>query len=144
VSAKRPLSPADRSYLLGLIAILWLFYRRLGRAHTPPEVREARAHGLPATATILSIEPTGWRSGSRTGGYRFVFTLRPFSIHPRTPKREYQMRLRVMRPGAADYEAELAEYLRLNRFPSRATRFGQKSTAAPGMCRVGSPRQHSA
>lgn len=105
-------------YVAALSAISILFSIRLGRAGTPPEYREARERGLPATATVLEIRETGWQSG-RSRGQRMVIGFRPFSIRPRQTKYEYQMRLRVMRPGAAEYEATLAEYLHSDEAPQQ-------------------------
>ncbi|MCI0709159.1 MAG: hypothetical protein L0154_03260 [Chloroflexi bacterium] len=103
-------------YVVCLIGIIVVFWRRLSRADTPLAYREARVNGQPATAIVLEIERTGWHSGRRSH-LRLILSLRPFSIRPPTLKYEYQMRLGVMRPGAADYEAQLAEYLTYNQIP---------------------------
>lgn len=88
-------------YLVALFALLVFFFRRLGNATEPPEYREAKANGLSATAKVLEIRQTRWHTPRRTN-----FRLQT------TPRRwEYEMRVRISRPGLADYEAELAAYL---------------------------------
>ena len=81
-------------YLVLSAAILVIFYRRLGQA---------------ATAKVLEIERTHWR----------VRRTRNFRFQPRPAKREYQMRLRVTRPGEPDYEAWLAEFLPGGQVPKK-------------------------
>jgi hypothetical protein len=107
-------------YLIGLTALMVVFFRRFSRAHTPVEVREARASGLPATAKVLEIAPTGWTSGStRSASLSLTITFRPFAIRPRRRSREYQMRLLISRPDAPDYEAQAAEYLVTEQTPQQ-------------------------
>ena len=101
--------PLIIAYLVLLAAILVIFYRRLGRADSPPEYREAREQGLPATAKVLEIKRTHWR----------VRRTRNFRFQQRPAKREYQMRLRVTRPGEPDYEALLAEFLPGGQVPKK-------------------------
>jgi hypothetical protein len=88
-------------YLIALFGLLVLFFRRLGDASSPPEYREAKANGVPATAKVLEIRQTRWHTKRR----------RNFRLQT-TPRRwEYEMRLKVSRSGMPDYEAELAAYL---------------------------------
>jgi len=100
------------TYVAGLAVIILSFIRRVQRATWPPEFREAFERGAPAIALVLDIAPTGWRSqpGSATS-----FAARPV-------RREYQMRLRVLRPGAVDYEVVVAEYLTSAQAPAEGER----------------------
>lgn len=96
-------------YLVALFAVLFLFFRRLGDAAAPPEYREAKANGQPATAKVLEIRQTRWHTKRRTN-----FRLQT------TPRRwEYEMRLWVSRPGMPDYEAQLAAYLNGSDVPKK-------------------------
>jgi hypothetical protein len=81
----------------------------LEKASSPPEYREAHEQGVLATAQVLEIERTRWR----------VRRTRNFRLQPRPAKREYQMRLRVTRPGEPDYEAWLAEFLTGHQVPKK-------------------------
>lgn len=88
-------------YLIALFLLLFVSFRRFSDATMPPEYREAKANGVPATAEVLEIRQTRWHTKRRTN-----FRLQT------TPRRwEYEMRLKVSRPGMPDYEAELAAYL---------------------------------
>lgn len=88
-------------YMIALFLLLFLSFRRFNDATMPPEYREAKANGLPATAKVLEVRQTRWHTARRTN-----FRLQT------TPRRwEYEMRVRVSRPGLPDYEAELAAYL---------------------------------
>jgi hypothetical protein len=119
--------PLIAVYLILFAAIMLIFYRRLGRAAWPPEYREAQERGLPATAKVLEIERTHWR-------------VRPnwsFRLQRRPGKREYQMRLRVTRPGEPDYEALMAEFLTGDQIRKRGCHPDQSSPAAPGGHRHG-------
>jgi hypothetical protein len=95
------------AYTLTFTVIIVVFYLRLRRATWPPEFRVAREQGVPTTAHVLEIAPTGWRS---TQGSSTSFTWRPV-------KGEYQMRLRVTGRGAGDYEVIVAEYLTAAQVP---------------------------
>ena len=96
-------------YMVGFVVILFIFYRRLGRVSSPPEFREAREHGHPATAKVLEVTRTRWRTD------RYI----NFSLKIRPRKWEYEIRLRVSRPGEADYEGMVAEYLRADEVPKQ-------------------------
>jgi hypothetical protein len=101
-----------------VVCLGWLgliFFRRLDRAHVPVEHREAHSHGQAATGKVLAIEQTGWASGRQRRS--MTLKIRPFSLRYRHPKREYQMRVRVIRPGESDYEAQLAVYLLHDQVP---------------------------
>lgn len=88
-------------YMIALFLLLFLSFRRFSDATMPPEYREAKANGLPATAKVLEVRQTRWHTARRTN-----FRLQT------TPRRwEYEMRVRVSRTGLPDYEAELAAYL---------------------------------
>ena len=88
-------------YLVALVVLMVLFFRRLGDAAMPPEYLEAKTNGLPASAKVLEIKQTRWHRPRRTN-----FRLQT------TPRRwEYEMRVRISRPGLPDYEAGLAAYL---------------------------------
>jgi hypothetical protein len=89
------------AYLVLFAIIGWFFYKRVSRAGSPPEYREAREHGLPATAKILEIKRTRWRN-KKSQSYKRRGLPTRF---------EYEMRVRVTRPGAEPYEAMLAEFL---------------------------------
>lgn len=96
-------------YLIALFVLLVLFFRRLGDATAPPEYREAKASGLTASAKVLEIRQTRWHTKRRTN-----FRLQT------TPRRwEYEMRVKVSRPGQPDYEAELATYLKGSDVPKK-------------------------
>lgn len=96
-------------YLVAFAIILLIFYRRVGRAHSPPEYREAREHGLPATAKVLEIQRTRWRVEPNIS----------FSLKLRPRRWEYEIRLRVSRPGEADYEGMVAEFMRADQLPKQ-------------------------
>ncbi|HEX2620956.1 MAG TPA: hypothetical protein VHL11_12435 [Phototrophicaceae bacterium] len=96
-------------YLVLLAVILLIFFRRLSDAASPVEYREAQEQGLPATAKVLKIERTRWR----------VKRTRNFRLQTRPQRREYLMRVRVTRPGEADYEASLAEFLTGDQVPKQ-------------------------
>jgi hypothetical protein len=110
----RPLAPVlvlTALYVIASAVIIVVFYRRVSRADTPVEEREARANGLPAMAKVLEIEPTGWRSSRiRSTSFAVAVVFKPFRMYPRRRRYEYQMRLLVTHNGA-EYEAQLAEYL---------------------------------
>jgi hypothetical protein len=96
-------------YLIALCVLMVLFFRRLGDATSPPEYREAKANGLPATAKVLEIQQTRWYTKRRTN-----FRLQT------TPRRwEYEMRVRVSQPGLPDYQAQLAAYLEGSDVPKK-------------------------
>jgi hypothetical protein len=88
-------------YVALFAAIVVVFCLRVSRAADPVAYREAREHGLPATAHVLTIERTRWR----------VRRSRNFRLQPRPQRLEYLMRLRIRRDGVADYDADMAEYL---------------------------------
>ncbi len=88
-------------YLIGLCVTLVVSFRRISMAGLPQVYREARAQGVPASAKVLEIKRTRWRN-PRTRNLR---------LQPRPLRFEYEMRLRVSREGASDYEAPMAEYL---------------------------------
>ena len=96
-------------YLVALLLLFILFFRRIGDASAPPEYREAKTIGTPATAKVLEIRQTRWHTKRR----------RNFRLQT-TPRRwEYEMRLRVSSPGVPDYEAETAAYLSGNDVPQK-------------------------
>ena len=95
------------AYVIGLAAIIVVFFRRVQRAGSPPEFRVARERGLAATAQVLEIAPTGWHTKQ---GSSVSFTWRPI-------RREYQIRLKVTPPGGDAYEVSIAEYLTSDRVP---------------------------
>jgi hypothetical protein len=104
-------------YVVCLAWIGLMSFRRVDRADVPVEYREAHAQGQPATAKVLEIDWTGWESGRQRGS--ILLALHAFSLRYRRHKREYQMRLRVTRPGEADYEAQLAAYLVKAQVPNK-------------------------
>jgi len=89
------------AYLVVLTWILIRFFRRVGEAALPQEYREAAEQGILSTAKVLEIARTRWRIPRR----------RNFRLQVQPTRFEYQMRLRVSKPGEADYEALMAEYL---------------------------------
>jgi len=96
------------AYVIGLAAIIVVFFRRVQRAGSPPEFRVARERGLAATAQVLEIAPTGWHTKQ---GSSVSFTWRPI-------RREYQIRLNVTPPGGDAYEVNIAEYLTSDHLPA--------------------------
>jgi hypothetical protein len=60
---------------------------------------------------VLDIETTGWKSKQGPG----------VSYTWRSVKHEYQMRLRVTRPGEGDYEVMVAEYLTADQVPMKGS-----------------------
>lgn len=91
--------------------ILLIFLKGLGKASSPPEYEEARQIGLPATATVLSIEQTNWK----------VRPSRNFRLQHRPYRREYQMQIRVTRDGQPAYETSLAEFLTGDQVPEKGS-----------------------
>jgi hypothetical protein len=96
-------------YLFLLTVILFVFYRNVTRAFAPPEYEFARQQGIPAAAKVLDIERTRWR----------IRRKRNFGLRSRPTRFEYQMRIRVTRPGESDYEAALAEFLVADQVPKK-------------------------
>lgn len=104
---------------IGLIAVylildsllLGYFVRQLGKASSPPEYEEARKNGLPAKATVLSIEQTNWK----------VKPTRNFRLQKSPYRREYQMHIRVSQAGQPDYETSLAEFLTGDQVPEKGS-----------------------
>ena len=94
-------------FLVGLVAVMVVSFRLLAEAHVPRVYRVARDRGLPATATVLDLGKTGWRTG---GG----LDLR---LRTRRKRWEYALRLRVDPTGACAYEAEATAYLAGNEIP---------------------------
>jgi hypothetical protein len=95
------------AYLIGLAVIIVVFIRRVQRAGSPPEFRVARERGVAATAQVLEVGPTGWRTKQ---GSSVSFTWRPI-------RREYQIRLNVTPPGSDAYEVSVAQYLTTDQVP---------------------------
>jgi hypothetical protein len=95
-------------YVIGLAAIIIVFSRRVQRAASPPEFRLARERGVAATAQVLEVAPTGWRTKQ---GSSVSFTWRPI-------RREYQFRLNVTPPGGGAYEVSIAEFLTSDQVPA--------------------------
>jgi hypothetical protein len=93
-------------YCIGFAAILIIFVKRLWRAHSPPEYAYARTDGIAATAKVLDIERTRWRSDREVLFRRYV-------------KYEHRMRLRVTLPDGREYEAQLAEFLAGEQIPNK-------------------------
>jgi hypothetical protein len=97
------------AYLVLDSVALGYFVRQLGKASSPPEYEEARKNGLPAKATVLSIEQTNWK----------VKPNRNFRLQKSPYRREYQMHIRVSRTGQPDYETSLAEFLTSDQVPQK-------------------------
>ena len=85
---------------LGIGSIVFFWY--LVRVLNPPAYRQARASGVPATATVLDIQATGARLRRRG-----KIVLNPAA----RPANEYRLRLLVSRPDATPYEATLVEMI---------------------------------
>jgi hypothetical protein len=94
-------------FMIGLAAIMVYAFRLHLDAHVPRAFREARERGLPATATVLELDKTGWRTG---GGL-------DWQLRARRRRYEYAMRLRVAPPGAGAYEAEATAYFAGDEIP---------------------------
>jgi hypothetical protein len=77
---------------VGSIGFFWYLVRVLN----PPAYRQARANGVPATATVLDIQATGARRRARG-----KIILNPAA----RPADEYRLRLLVGGPAATPYEA---------------------------------------
>lgn len=104
-----PVIVLTTAYLAGLCVILVVFYRRISLASRPQVYRDAHTLGIPASAKVLDIRRTRWRN-PRT---------RNFRLQPRPIRFEYEMRLRISREGAAEYEASMAEYLSGDQIPKK-------------------------
>ena len=103
-------------YMIALFLLLFLSFRRFSDATMPPEYREAKTNGLPATAKVLEIRQTRWHTARRTN----------FRLQTMPRRWEYEMRVRVSRPGLPDYEAELAAYLIGSDVPKKGQMIGVK------------------
>jgi hypothetical protein len=103
-------------FVVGLVAVMVAGFRKIRDATTPPEYREVRVHGLTATATVLELERTGWRTG---GG----LDLR---LRVRRKRWEYTLRLRVTDPVGGAYEARTTAYLAGEEIPEVGDRVGVK------------------
>ncbi len=88
-------------YLVGLTAVLIIFYWRVTRADIPPEYRFALKNGLPATARVLEIEQTRWKNRR----YRRL-DLRIIPL-----KWEYAMHVRVNKSDGSTYDVPLNVFL---------------------------------
>lgn len=73
--------------VIGVFFILW-------RVFSPLSIKQAKLHGIPATAQVLEATRTKWR------GRRF---MGPWS-------REYQLKLQVAPPSGAPYEVTSFAY----------------------------------
>jgi hypothetical protein len=91
---------------LGSIGFFWYLVRVLN----PPAYRQARAQGVPATATVHDIQATGARL--RTRG---KIILNPAA----RPASEYRLRVLVNRPDATPYEATLVEMIEPAKVPKK-------------------------
>jgi hypothetical protein len=96
-----PVVALAAGYVIGFFGILALFWWRLERVRFPPEYRLAHRMGRPASATVLTIHKTRWRTRSRAG--------RSFTW--RSPRYQYRIDLRVKAPGGADYDTAVLEYI---------------------------------
>jgi hypothetical protein len=76
----------------------------------PPAYRQARAQGLPATATVLDIQATGARLRRRG-----KIILNPAA----RPANEYRLRLLVSNSDARPYEATVVEMLESAMVPKK-------------------------
>jgi hypothetical protein len=90
---------------VGSLGFFWYLLRVLN----PPAYRQARAQGVPATATVLDVEATGARL--RSNGKIIINSARP--------AREYLLRVLVSDPDAAPYEATLVEMIEPARVPKK-------------------------
>ncbi len=95
------------AYLVALAVILITATSRIGRAVRPEEFRQALADGDPATARVIAVEPTRWRTRSNLS----------FRLRARPPRREYSMTVLVMPATAPAYEARIASFLAGIRVP---------------------------
>jgi hypothetical protein len=91
---------------IGLIGYFWY----VGRLFNLRAYRQARAHGIQATAQVLDIQPTGARMRkSRTMP----------TITPSRPAREFLLRVLVSRPDATPYEATLVGVIEFEKDPKK-------------------------
>ena len=91
---------------VGLVVYFWY----VARVFNSPAYRQARAHGVAATAQVLDIQPTGARMRkSRTMP----------TITPSRPAREFRLRVLVARPKAAPYEATLVGVIEFAKDPKK-------------------------
>jgi hypothetical protein len=96
-------------FVIALVPTMVACYRIIGRADIPPEDREARAIGRPATAQVVRVEQTRWRIKRNVN----------FKLEASRRKWEYRIFVRVSIPGEADYEAEIAEFLLPEEVPEK-------------------------
>jgi uncharacterized membrane protein len=96
-------------YILTFVVILFIFTRRLSRATSPRELKEAQEQGIVASAKVLDIKRTRWRT-PRTRNFRL-------QVSP--ARYEYEMRVRVKSANAPEYEVNLAEYLAGDDVPTK-------------------------
>jgi hypothetical protein len=90
----------------GLIGYFWY----VARLFNSRAYRQVRAQGIPITAQVLDIQPTGARMRkSRT----------MTTITPSRPAREFLLRLLVSRPGAAPYEATVVGIIEFAKVPNK-------------------------
>jgi hypothetical protein len=92
------------------LILLVAFFIVLFRTISPSGYQEAEKHGEIATAEVLAIKETGWRS---PGNQRTSLTIR-YSLNGR-PLRpyqyEYELQLRVMPANATPYETKVTTFL---------------------------------
>ena len=97
------------AFVIALVPVMLLCYRIIGRGHRPPEEREARVHGRPATARVLGVQRTRSRLARNTN----------FKLETTPTRWEYRIFVRVSRPSEPDYDGEVSEFLLTDDVPKK-------------------------
>jgi hypothetical protein len=105
-------------FMVGVSASTIGFFWYMLRVLDPPEYRQARSQGVPATAQVLDMQATGART-RRTNSL-------VLSKNPSLPKYEYLLQVLVTPPGAAPYEATLVEMLETAKIPKKHAQIAVK------------------
>lgn len=99
VSYRASLIPFMVLHLVLLVAFFIIAWRLIN----PPVYQQAQIDGQPATAQVLAVEKTGWRSKNSGNNVWNLLAGRP--LRPR--KWEYKVQLRVTPPHTTPYETTL-------------------------------------
>ena len=91
---------------VGLVGYFWY----VARVYNSSAYRQARAHGIPASAQVLDIQATG----ARMRKSRTIPT-----ITPSRPAREFRLRVLVNRPDATPYETALVGIIEFGKVPNK-------------------------
>ncbi len=109
ISYRASLIPFTILHLLSTIGFFVVTWRLMA----PPVYRQAQTEGQPATAQVLAVQKTGWRSKRSSGNLWNIIAGRPLSAR----KWEYKLQIRVMPPHTTPYETTLFIFVESAKVP---------------------------